>query len=273
MRLTKPLRAAALAAVTVAATAASVIVSEPAQADWVFNEDFNGTAGAQPSTTRWTQQTGCEWGGRPADKERQCYTDGGHNAELDGNGNLVITARDEVTVVDGKSYQYTSARVESNTLIGAGGGVEVRARMSGFEVGAWPAIWTLGQPEDVWPQYGEIDLMENGGGGSWVPQWHVHTPANGNGAEFAGIDPSQWHIYEAEWTTGPQGTVKISIDGVFVVEEPFVVPANSPAKIVLNVAVGGWATDRQCPDGTWECKVSPDPDMNSTLTVDYARAW
>ncbi|GIG70398.1 glycoside hydrolase family 16 protein [Phytomonospora endophytica] len=271
MRFTTFLRTAA----AVAATAASVVVpASAAQADWVFNDDFTGVAGAQPAAARWTQQTGCQWGGRPADKERQCYTDGGHNAKLDGNGNLVITARDESTTVDGVTYDYTSARVESNTLIGSGGGVEVRARMSGFEVGAWPAIWTLGQPEDAWPQYGELDLMENGGGGSWVPQWHVHTATNGNGAAFpGGIDPSQWHIYEVEWTTGPGGTAKFSIDGVFIAEEPFVVPANSPAKIILNVAVGGWATDRQCPDGSWDCKVEPDADLNSTLTVDYARAW
>lgn len=270
MRITLLLRtAAALAAVA----AVSVAVPAPAQADWVFNDDFTGAAGTQPDATRWTQQTGCEWGGRPADKERQCYTDGGHNAQLDGNGNLVITARDETTTVDGKTYAYTSARVESNTLVGSGGGVEVRARMSGFEVGAWPAIWTLGQPEDVWPQYGELDLMENGGGGSWTPQWHVHTATNGNGAEFAAVDPAAWHVYEVEWTTGPNGTAKFSIDGVFVAEEPFVVPVDSPAKIILNVAVGGWATDRQCSDGGWDCKVEPDPDMASTLTVDYARAW
>jgi beta-glucanase (GH16 family) len=245
--MTRSIKPAAIAA----AALAFALPAWQAQAQtYVFNDEFNGAAGSQPDPAKWEQQTGCEWGGGAED---QCYTDGGRNARLNGAGQLVITARRE----DYNGYRYTSARLMSKQSH-AKGRVQVRAKMSGWQSGAWPAIWTLGQPEALWPRHGELDLMENGLNGSrWRPEYHVHTETSGEGGEYA-IDPSQWHVYEVRWSPGTAAKASFYVDGRLVKTLPYAVPANSPSTVLLNIAVGSYA-------GT------PDPALNSTMTIDYVR--
>ncbi|GAA4912265.1 beta-glucanase (GH16 family) [Stackebrandtia albiflava] len=235
-------------------------------ADYSWVDEFDGPAGSGPDPALWVQETGCNWGDT-ANKEDQCYTDGGHNAELDGQGNLVIHARaEEYTNQWGESASFTSARLKSTHTTGSGN-IVVRAKMDGWQPGAWPAIWTLGQPEDVWPLHGEVDLMENGLNGSdWRPTYNVHTPTHRGGALFyadapgfpADFDPAEFHEYELDWESGPDGWAALSIDGVWYATLPLDVPADSPATVLLNVAVGSWAG-------------APDPNLDFTMTVDYVR--
>lgn len=238
-----------------AVAAALLALAAPAQAQtYLFQDEFDGPAGAQPDPARWEQQTGCEWGNGAED---QCYTDGGRNAALNGSGQLVIRARRE----DYNGYRYTSARLMSRASH-RGGRVQVRARMSRWQSGAWPAIWTLGQPEALWPRHGELDLMENGLNGSrWRPEYHVHSDSSGEGGEFA-VDATQWHVYEARWRPGAQGAAEFYVDGRRVRSLAFAVPDASPATVLLNIAVGSFAG-------------APDAALDSSLTVDYVRvsAW
>lgn len=56
-----------------------------------FTDDFNGPAGAAVDGGKWQIETG----DNVNNHERQYYTSGNKNAALDGQGNLVITARKE----------------------------------------------------------------------------------------------------------------------------------------------------------------------------------
>ncbi|MFC4058748.1 glycoside hydrolase family 16 protein [Planomonospora corallina] len=224
---------------------------------YVFRDEFTGPAGRGPGASKWKQETGCMWGHGAED---QCYTGKGRNARLDGAGHLVITARSEKHVgTDGVARSYTSARLVS-TSAWKGGTLEVRAKMSRWQAGAWPAIWLLGRPAARTPYYGEIDLMENGfTGRRWNPQYHVHTDGAGSGAggEY-GIDATRWHVYKVRWTTGPSGRVWFYLDGRLMRVLPYRVPSGSPAEVILNIAVGSRV-------GT------PAAKLDSTLTVDYVR--
>lgn len=77
----------------------------------VWSDEFNGAAGQLPDPNKWGRDIG---GGGFGNAEHQYYTDSASNAALDGNGNLVITARRE----NPNNYQcwygrceYTSARL------------------------------------------------------------------------------------------------------------------------------------------------------------------
>ncbi|MBG0821476.1 glycoside hydrolase family 16 protein [Planomonospora sp. ID91781] len=220
-----------------------------------FADEFSGPEGSEPDPSRWEQLTGCLWGYRA---ERQCYTSGGRNARLDGDGHLVINARRETYTGDhGVRRKYTSARLVSRLASGSGS-VQVRAKVSGWQRGAWPAIWLHADPLRRQRHYGEIDLMENGlNGARWKPEYHVHTDRFSGGGAYD-VDATRWHVYKVTWTTGPSGRARFYVDGRFVRSFPYRVPARSSARLILNVAVGSQAG-------------RPAADLDSTLTVDYVR--
>src|SRR5690606_38192689 len=73
-----------------------------AAGDPIWQQEFDGPAGAAPDSSVWNHEVGDHgWG----NKELQNYTTSRANSALDGQGNLVITARREA---DGS---YTSARM------------------------------------------------------------------------------------------------------------------------------------------------------------------
>jgi beta-glucanase (GH16 family) len=60
------------------------------------------------------------------------------------------------------------------------------------------------------------------------------------------------------WSPGASAKASFYVDGRLVKTLPYAVPANSPSTVLLNIAVGSYA-------GT------PDPALNSTMTIDYVR--
>lgn len=103
-------------AVTAAAPAGAAPLPEPrvaaAAAATTFSDDFNGPAGSAVDGSKWQTETG----DNVNNHERQYYTAGNSNAALDGQGNLVITARKD----NPGNYQcwygrceYTSARLNT----------------------------------------------------------------------------------------------------------------------------------------------------------------
>jgi hypothetical protein len=63
-------------------------------------------------------------------------------------------------------------------------------------VANWPALWLDGQ---TWPEDGEIDLMEGGGG---YTAYHVHYGTGSGSAQGATVnDLSGTHTYGVLWTT------------------------------------------------------------------------
>ena len=115
--------------------------------------------------------------------EEQSYTSSTDNSYV-SNGTLKIAA-----VHDGNGY--TSARLVSS---GKGdflyGYFEARARVPDG-LGTWPAIWMLptNNTYGVWPNSGEIDIMEHVGYDNNVINGTVHTGAY-NPARYA-----KWWFY------------------------------------------------------------------------------
>jgi beta-glucanase (GH16 family) len=143
----------------------------------VWADRFDGTAGDAPAEP-WVPDLGAGgWG----NDELQHYT--AENAMLDGQGHLVITARQEAR----EGAAYTSARLTTNGTYAHGAGrFEARIRVPEGQ-GLWPAFWLLGNDYDdvSWPACGELDAMEVRGGDPDTTQAAVHGPGfSGGGAIY-----------------------------------------------------------------------------------------
>jgi beta-glucanase (GH16 family) len=98
------------------------------------------------------RSAGWGWG----NSELEYYTSRPQNVRIE-NGNLVIEARQES--FGGNSY--TSGRIKTEGRIHfMYGTVEARIKMPNVANGLWPALWTLGTVGEVWPQVGEIDILQ-----------------------------------------------------------------------------------------------------------------
>src|SRR5258706_15041736 len=71
---------------------ANAAVTPAALGPLVWADDFNGPAGSAPDASKWGHETG---GSGFGNNELEYYTTSTSNASLDGNGDLVITARRE----------------------------------------------------------------------------------------------------------------------------------------------------------------------------------
>ena len=140
---------------------------------WADEFDTNGA----PNPDNWTYDLGdgssrglVGWG----NNELQFYTDRPENVVVE-NGNLVITARREMMA----NSQYTSARILTKGLFQKKyGRFEARMKLP-WGQGLWPAFWMLGDDNNgtqIWPQIGEIDIMENRGDQPTIVHGSVHGP-------------------------------------------------------------------------------------------------
>lgn len=248
--------------------------AEPMQLVWA--DEFDGPAGTGPDPENWGFDVGGEgWG----NYELQYHTDSLDNAAHDGEGNMVITARqdnpDNLECWYG-TCEYTSARLltqgnfdhqygrfEANIQIPTGQGV-------------WPAFWMLGANfDDIgWPYSGEIDIMENVGHEPGTVHGTIHGPGysagDGIGESYEHPDGGEFtdnfHVYAIDW--GP-GFITWSVDGndyltltpddldgeEWVFDQPFF--------MIMNIAVGGeWPGD---PDETTE--------FPQEMKIDYVRVY
>ncbi|MEU0524302.1 family 16 glycosylhydrolase [Streptomyces niveus] len=254
-----------------AAAAASAESAAPMAV--TFDENFDGPAGSAVNGSRWQIETG----DNVNNHERQYYTAGNNNAALDGQGNLVITARKD----NPGNYQcwygrceYTSARLNTAGKFTAQyGRVEARMKIPRGQ-GMWPAFWMLGNNmgQVGWPNSGEIDIMENVGFEPGTVHGTLHGPGySGSGGIGAGYTlpggqafADAFHTFAIDWSPN---SIRWSVDGnVFQTRTPADLGGrewvfNKPFFLILNLAVGGyWPGD---PNGS-----TPFP---STLTVDYVR--
>lgn len=283
-RTKNPRRAATAAtAVTASAALAAAILTAPqwagadtagsaadlsaAPGDLVWSDEFDGAAGSAPDPAHWNHETGDHgWG----NNELQNYTESRDNSALDGEGNLVITARQEA---DGG---YTSARITTQDKVEhAYGRIEARLKIPTGQ-GVWPAFWMLGSefPETTWPDSGEIDIMENVGHIPGTVHGTVHGPGysggGGIGASYdhpdGGAFTDDFHVFAVDWTPG---SITWSVDDVpfntitsaDVGGNPWVY--DQEFFMILNVAVGGeWPG---YPDGSTQ--------FPQELVVDYVRVY
>jgi beta-glucanase (GH16 family) len=233
-----------------------------------WQDEFDAAAGSAPDAARWRHDIGTGWG----NNQLEFDTDRTENAAHDGDGNLVITAREE-------SFQgsaYTSARlITSGLFTQAYGRFEARMRLP-FGQGIWPAFWMLGDNlGDVgWPQCGEIDIMENLGQDTTRMYGTLHGPGYSggdaigatydlpNGERFDG----GFHVFAVEWE---ENEVRWYVDdNLYQTRTPADLGGRQwvydhPHFLILNLAVGGQFPGN--PDGS--------TTFPQTLVVDYVRVY
>jgi beta-glucanase (GH16 family) len=248
----------------------AVAVSGP-----VWEENFEGPAGSPPDPARWNFDTG---GGGWGNQELESYTARPENAELDGEGHLVITARKESYVgSDGVHREYTSARIQTLEKFEFTYGVlEARIQVPPGQ-GLAPAFWSLGndayEGEGGWPACGEIDAMEVLGSEPDMVHGTVHGPwpayPHGVGASARAPESlaAGFHVYAVEWE--PE-QITFRLDGrVYETIKQSELPASyawpfqRPNFILLNLAVGG----------EWPGPPNATTQFPARMLVDWVRVW
>jgi len=116
--------------------------------------------------TIWNEDVGdgcnigiCGWG----NAELQWYLPNNVNIQPvpgePGNNALVLEAKNQSI----NGYGFTSGKVTTEDKLAVHYGlIEIRAKMPDLDTGLWPALWLLGTANTVWPDKGEIDIMEMG---------------------------------------------------------------------------------------------------------------
>jgi Beta-glucanase/Beta-glucan synthetase len=249
----------------------------------VWSDEFNGAKGSTPDPTKWDAEVGAG-----VNNELEYYTNN-QNATMDGNGDLVLEARKQVTagstcptdpLTGSTTCQYTSARINTHGHFSfTYGHAEARIKVSGTQ-GLWPAFWLLGSnyfdTNTPWPNCGEIDIMEHVGKNPSTVYSTIHAPAyNGaggigspytlaNNADFA----SGFHVFALDWDSTHM-TFSVDSNAFFTIEKSTVETTRGPWVydhpffIILNNAVGGDFPGN--PDST---TVFPQQ-----MIVDYVRVY
>ncbi|WP_264521320.1 glycoside hydrolase family 16 protein [Flavobacterium sp. N1994] len=210
-----------------------------------WSDEFNGAAGDLPDASKWGYDIGNSgWG----NQELENYTNRPENVSMDGNGNLVITAKKENL----GGSQYTSARIKTKGLFSQTYGRFEARLITPYGQGLWPAFWLLGangdQPGFTWPKCGEIDIMELRGQSPSIINGTIHGPgysgANAISSNYF-LQNSRfdvdYHIFAVEWDATKidffvDGFLynrinKSDVPGEWVYDHAFY--------MILNVAVGG----------------------------------
>ena len=282
----------ALLGLTLITHVATSAIPDGYELKWADEFDVPGA----PNPEYWTHELGAGgWG----NGEDQFYTDELENSRVE-NGHLIIEARQ---FFEGRSPGYTSARLITRDKVSwKYGRMEIKAKIPD-ETGTWPAIWMLSQDrlygEDLWPDNGEIDIMEHVGyevdpiflqtiGVNQLPNIHgtVHSEAwNGlnNGqvgeATYVGDASSNFHVYAINWT---EDRLEWEVDGnVFLtLEKESHPPPRAPEEnlwqywpfdqryfLILNIAIGGdWG-------GHFNSNIYPNDSPYGPNGVDDDGVW
>jgi beta-glucanase (GH16 family) len=230
---------------TTIATPEPVPVDPPEGMELVWSDEFDGDA---IDRSNWTYDIG-GWGW--GNGEAQYYTDRPENSRLQ-NGLLVIELREERF----EDSYYTSARLKTQGLQEFQyGRIEARIKVPKGS-GTWPAFWMLGSsfeqdaadPENRWPNVGEIDVMEyvgrepdlvigtlhgpgySGAGGK--SQWNRQEFEIGDDFHTFAVD---WDADGIRWFFDGEMYFEVGPDDLNGLEWVF----DQPFFLILNLALGG----------------------------------
>jgi beta-glucanase (GH16 family) len=234
-----------------------------------WSDEFEGAAGVLPDAKNWTYDIGNGgWG----NQELQNYTNRPENVSLDGSGNLVITAKSES--FGGSSF--TSARIKTQGLFTQTyGRFEARLKTP-YGPGIWPAFWMLGANNQtvIWPQCGEIDIMELKGHQPSILYGTIHGPGYSGGnaiTDTFALENNRFdkdfHIFAVEWDVDKidffvDGFLynritksAVATKGEWVYDHPFY--------LILNIAVGG----------TFAGFPTSETSFPQKMTIDYVKVY
>jgi beta-glucanase (GH16 family) len=219
----------------------------PTPSKLIWNDEFDGPKGALPDASKWRPRIG---GGGWGNQQLEFNTDN-QNVYQDGQGNLVIEARQENPVGSDCWYgpcQYTSAQISTEDHFSfTYGFIEARIKLPAGQ-GIWPTFWLLDDvcTKNGWqPTCGEIDIMENIGrepnanyGTAHGPEYFssiYHLPHGVFSDDFhifaLGWDPNHLYFYvdNINYYTIDKTTAKNQAGWVY----------DRLYYIILNIAVGG----------------------------------
>lgn len=250
--------------------------AEAAPGPLTWSDEFNGPSGSAPDPSKWNFDIG---GGGWGNNERQYYTNSRSNSALDGNGNLVLTARRENPANYNCHYgrcEYTSARLlTSGKFTQAYGRFEARIKIPRGQ-GIWPAFWMLGNDigTNPWPNSGEIDIMENIGREPSTVHGTLHGPGySGEGGLTSSYTlpngqrlSDAFHVFTVDWAPD---SITWYIDGIqYARKTPADTRGNRwvfdhPFFMILNVAVGGY----------WPGYPDASTQFPQQMVIDYVRVY
>jgi beta-glucanase (GH16 family) len=227
-------------------TATALARNQPVPWKLAWHDEFGGSAGTLPDPGKWTPNVGGNgWGSKHLE-----YDTNNQNAYLDGQGDLVLEARQQPPdgpsaamggqaqnarlVAQNASWskdlqcwygpcQYTSARISTSGHFSFKYGFLVARIKIPYGQGIWPAFWLLGSncAKVGWPTCGEIDVMENiGNQQAAVIHGSVHGPGNPDNSYMLfskrytlphGAFADDFHTFALQWNSDH---LSFYVDGV-----------------------------------------------------------
>ena len=244
-----------------ASTRKTIKVSVNATDSTLFwSEEFDNPGAPNPAKWGYDIGTGSNgWG----NAELQYYTSRSQNVYV-SDGTLKIKAIKE----DYNGSGYTSTRMVSKGKFEFKyGKIEVRAKVPP-EIGTWPAVWMLGAdfPGVVWPNCGEIDIMEHRGSEPNRIVGALHYPGRfGGNANTNSIvinnAIAEFNVYRVDWSAS---SIKFFVNDTLYhsVANSSSIPYNKDFFFLINLAMGGGFGGTVDPQFT-----------NAVFEVDYIRVY
>jgi beta-glucanase (GH16 family) len=228
------------------AAASNSAQASPINWSMTWSDNFSGAAGSPPDPSKWSYDVGGSgWG----NKELEYYTTSTANAALNGQGQLVITARQGAPA--GSSCWYGTCRYSSARLTTLGhfsqeyGQISARIKLPRGQ-GVWPSFWALGDNFSSvgWPQSGQVNIMSHLGsepatvsGGLIGPSYNAWSSDSLTSGTFAG----GYHTFTVDWYPDH---VSFLVDG-HIYDTQYRAYARGgwvfdhPFFLILNLAIGG----------------------------------
>ncbi len=238
----------------------------------IFEDNFDVDGSVNPDFWSFDIGTGVEqgipgWG----NQELQYYTDRPENIKVQDGMLHIIADRENFS-----GSEFTSAKILTRDKFETTfGRFEARIKLP-FGQGIWPAFWLLGDDSDgtvIWPQIGEIDIMEYKGQEPRIVHGSVHGPGYSAGQAVtrtfqlpSGRFDTDFHIFAIEWS--PDRIDYFVNDTRYFTITPDNVPGewvfnDNKFYIILNVAVGG----------TFVGSPTNNTPFPQTMLVDYVRVY
>ena len=233
----------------------------------VWNDEFDGRG--LPDPAKWSYEEGFV-----RNREFQYYTrERSANARRE-KGSLVLEARlDSLRHANGVALCTSGSINTRGKASWKYGRFEIRAKLPGG-IGAWPAIWMLGDniPKVGWPRCGEIDIMEYVGHRKDQVHFTVHAQNEGRHVS-KGVNvnfptaETDFAVYVLEWE---RDALRFFVDGNLGLEfkrgdiaiAPW--PFDKPHYLLLNLAIGGsWGAEKGIDGAIFPCR----------FEVDYVRVY
>lgn len=239
---------------------------DESKSDVLFMDDFD--VDGNPDPTKWVlcKKAGSDWNDEMSESYDQAYVE---------DGKLILKAE---KVGD----EYKAGGIETQGKFDLTfGRVEVRARLSSYPNGAFPAVWMMPKSPVYggWPQSGEIDIMEHVKQEAAIHHTiHTHYTYDLNHKDPT--NTAQVRCNFSEWTTYTlvkeedkltflvNGQETFSYSNQHLENEaemkqwPFT--AENPFYLILNMGLGG---DR---DGSWAGPID-DANLPAILEIDWVK--